>query len=100
MLSKLLKPLYTKLIAMRKEHNQILSELGKSFGDPYELASLYVEPNCQHGNPADFDDVASAIYRPLFDTLNEFLKGDSLKKDGRNHLFLLADAGMGKTSAL
>ena len=34
----------------------------------------------------------------VFKTIDDFLKRDTIERDGRNQMFVLADAGMGKTS--
>jgi uncharacterized protein YjbI with pentapeptide repeats len=71
------------------------------FGDPVELARNYIEPNCQHFNPADDKDEEARflIRNPAFKCVEDFLSGQR-KPDGRNQLFILSDAGMGKSSLL
>ena len=79
-----------------------VDELANMFGDPMVLAPFYIHPNCSFENPADRDedDGMQRPRTPLFDLLEDFFARDIKKRDGRRHLFLLADAGMGKTSAL
>lgn len=74
--------------------------MGDVFGDPKRLAQFYVEPNCQHHNPADDEDedCASDIQMPIYGWLNKYLSRDSPHEDGRNQCLVLADAGMGKSS--
>nr|VFK68095.1 MAG: hypothetical protein BECKUNK1418G_GA0071005_11945 [Candidatus Kentron sp. UNK]VFK73412.1 MAG: hypothetical protein BECKUNK1418H_GA0071006_11985 [Candidatus Kentron sp. UNK] len=68
------------------------------------LARYYVEPYCQHYNPADHvedQQPISAVRAPAFATIDTFLKGDYPPlADGSRQMFVLSDAGMGKTSLL
>ncbi|MDS4031748.1 MAG: formylglycine-generating enzyme family protein [Candidatus Contendobacter sp.] len=98
-----IKPLVKKLKAIRDDRIQEINRIADTFGDPKELARYYVEPKCQHHNPADYhEDEASISYvkTPAFTTINEFLNKEVAIRDGRTQLFVLADAGMGKTSLL
>ncbi|MCP4698472.1 MAG: SUMF1/EgtB/PvdO family nonheme iron enzyme [Gammaproteobacteria bacterium] len=97
-----LKPLLKKLLALHGEQKQNIVKIADLFGDPELLAKYYVQPHCQHHNPADYDEreTRSHIHRPAFDTINEFLSGDLQVRDGRSQMFILSDAGMGKTSLL
>lgn len=100
---KWLNPLWKKLNKIWKKRGEELNELANVFGDPRLLAQYYIEPNCQHHNPANYDEdngPRSYVQTPIFTTLNNFLSEPKLPADGRNHLFVLADAGMGKTSLL
>jgi len=100
-----LKPLAAKLRKIRDERETEIRKISDSFGDPELLARYYVEPNCQHHNPADHEEdeaPISQVKAPVFKLINDFLNkeiDDSLR-DGRTQLFILADAGMGKTSLL
>lgn len=98
--SKLLPNLIKKLVSIKAERSAEIQKINDVFGDCENLANHYVEPNCQHGNPADENDVASPISVPLFQVINKILNRSSVERDGRNQLFVLADAGMGKTSLL
>lgn len=98
--SKLLPKLIKKLVSIRAERSAEIQKINDVFGDCENLANYYVEPNCQHGNPADEDDIASPISVPIFQVINKILNRVSVERDGRNQLFVLADAGMGKTSLL
>ncbi|MEM7019351.1 MAG: effector protein PipB, partial [Pseudomonadota bacterium] len=91
-----------RLQKMSGERRQEIIRIGDTFGDPELLAKYYVQPNCQHHNPADYDEdeVRSPVYTPAFDSVNTFMSGDMPTRDGRTQLFVLSDAGMGKTSLL
>ncbi len=82
-----------------KDLNAITSEL---FIDPVELAPYYVEPNCQPYNPADVNEEAndSGFQMPITKYLAHFISTRVVYRDGSNQLFILSDAGMGKTSLL
>ena len=99
-----LKPLWKKLNAIRRERDKEIQEIKNHFADPYDLARYYVEPNCQHHNPADHledQQPRSAIKSLVFRTINDFLEGDyAVTGSGKNQMFILSDAGMGKTSLL
>lgn len=100
---KLIKPLVEKLVTLKRDREKDIHDLGDLFGDPEELARCYIEPNCQHVNPAneDEDEPNSVVESPVFKTVNAFLSGTfSVAEDGRNQMFVLSDAGMGKTSLL
>jgi uncharacterized protein YjbI with pentapeptide repeats len=89
-----------RLLDVRAERKRELDDLGNVFGDPMELASFYVEPECQQFNPADYaeDDTYHVIREPMFDHVAQFLSGKTDRKG--KHLFILSDAGTGKTSFL
>jgi uncharacterized protein YjbI with pentapeptide repeats len=102
-----LKPDWIKQIAqqyaiIRKNKDAELDKISNVFGNPEILSRLYVEPECELENPADVDEESPiAVFRkPVKDYLNHFLGQDYRERDGRNQLFILADAGMGKTSLL
>jgi uncharacterized protein YjbI with pentapeptide repeats len=101
--AKWIKPLFERLIQIRESREREIRHIGDVFGDPEELAKYYIEPYCQHINPAneDEDEPSSVVVSPVFKTINKFLGGDfSVRGDGRSQLFVLSDAGMGKTSLL
>lgn len=93
---------WNRLVEIRNRRENQIRELADVFGDPELLARYYVEPKCQHHNPADYNEVEaiSFVKCPVFTTLKDFLKGELLVNDGRNQMFILGDAGMGKTSLL
>jgi formylglycine-generating enzyme required for sulfatase activity len=99
-----LERLVQKLASIRGARREELARIGDVFGDPHELARYYVEPKCQHHNPADRHEdrePVSQVRAPAFDVINEFLRGDFTPLgDGRTQMFILSDAGMGKTSLL
>jgi hypothetical protein len=99
-----LERLIKKLLSIRGERDAELARIGDVFGDPQELARYYVEPKCQHHNPADRhedQEPVSQVRAPAFEVINDFLRGDFTPLgDGRTQMFILADAGMGKTSLL
>ena len=97
------KPLWKKLNNIRGSQAQELDRLRDEFVDPEELARFYVQPHTQDRNPANEhqDGLLSVARQPAFERVNEFFQGDPpLEKDGRHQMFILSDAGMGKTSLL
>ena len=84
----------------REDRRVQIDRIADVFGDPLDLASYYVEPDCQQFNPADYanEDAYHVVREPIFDRLAQFLSG-SPDRQGR-HLFVLSDAGTGKTSLL
>ncbi|HRD64812.1 MAG TPA: formylglycine-generating enzyme family protein [Candidatus Competibacter sp.] len=98
-----IKPLAKKLKGIRDARTQEINNISNTFGDPKPLVRYYVEPKCQHHNPADYhEDEApiSFVKTPVFTTINDFLNREVTIRDGRTQMFILADAGMGKTSLL
>ena len=99
-----LEPLWKKLQAIRGERDAEIQRIKNDFVDPYDLARYYIEPNCQHHNPADHredEEPRSAVKSPAFRTINDFLEGDyAVTRSGKTQMFILSDAGMGKTSLL
>lgn len=101
---ELIIPLVKKLAKTISDHEDELRILRDEFFDPISLSRMYVEPSCQHYNPADKDEdnhAISEIRAPVFKQLNDFFDGKfTSNTDGNNQLLILADAGMGKTSLL
>lgn len=94
--------LWKRLMATRKQRLAALSEINDTilYSDPLELAKVYVEPYCQEVNPADrHDEDFFAAREHLFRKVSEFFKLRTFQQ-GNNQLFILSDAGMGKTSFL
>ncbi|MFZ1640948.1 MAG: formylglycine-generating enzyme family protein [Candidatus Contendobacter sp.] len=98
-----IKPLAKKLKGIRDARIQEINSISDTFGDPKPLVRYYVEPMCQHHNPADYhEDEApiSFVKAKAFVTINNFLNREVTIRDGCTQMFILADAGMGKTSLL
>jgi hypothetical protein len=102
---KWVKPLAEKLktiletsLGKRAEEVKILNA---EFGDTRLLLDYYVVPNCQYHNPADhIEEELPLVQAPVYDALQLFLGIETVVRDGRNQLFVLADVGIGKTSLL
>lgn len=95
--------LWQTLRKISGERARELTRLADLFGNVELLARYYVEPNCQNDNPADFDEEEPVPYvtTPVFRVLNTFFNREfKVSDDGRSQMFILADAGMGKTSLL
>ncbi|VFM97812.1 MAG: hypothetical protein BECKG1743D_GA0114223_104612 [Candidatus Kentron sp. G] len=103
-LVKGLLPLANRLADSRDKRTEELRAMGDTFGSPFDLARFYVEPSCQDFNPAEHDEdnhPAVAARAPVFATIDSFLREDyPLLADGSRQMFILSDAGMGKTSLL
>lgn len=89
---------------LRSNQSKELDSIRNTFCDPEILAHRYIEPDCQLVNPADFhedDPIPTWSFRvPVRDWINRFTSGNILSRDGRNILFILSDAGIGKSSFL
>lgn len=90
---------------IRDERRQELLEIEKDFISLEQLellAKLYIEPECQATNPADHDEdePKRAVRQAIHGWVNGFLEGMFREQDGRNTVFVLSDAGMGKSSLL
>lgn len=100
---EMLRKLWSSIGDIQRDKSRQLIELSDEFGDIEFLARYYIEPYCQHTNPADFDEEEpiSFVVSPVFSTINRFLNREYKNpRDGRNVLFVLSDAGLGKTSLL
>ncbi|MGK0247584.1 MAG: hypothetical protein ACI910_000307 [Oleispira sp.] len=100
--SKLLR-LLTKILKNNADNrSQELVRINDVFGDCGELAKFYIQPDCQQVNPADEleDETISSIRAGVFETINKFFHRDIHTRDGASQMFILADAGMGKTSLM
>ena len=87
----------------REERTRQVNDLARELiFSPKDLPPLFVEPNCQPFNPADtqLDEEESADGLPVFSYFQKFINAKKPGKDGSTQLFLLSDAGMGKTSVL
>lgn len=99
---KWISALVSKLISIKKRKNIELDYINDIilFNNPVTLAKVYVEPFCQEINPADRHDEDFFVAKePMFKKMNDFFKMNAFQQ-GNNQLFLLSDAGMGKTSFL
>jgi uncharacterized protein YjbI with pentapeptide repeats len=94
--------LYKKLKRYQKKRIKELNEINDiMYGDPLELAKYYVEPNCQETNPADRHEEDFLVSsEPIYKKIDEFFRVKNLDQPGNNQMFILSDAGMGKTSLL
>ncbi len=90
---------WAKVRDVRRAELEAIQDL---FGDPELLVRRYVEPDCQLTNPADLhEEEPWRVFRqPVHEWLNGFLQGEFFERDGRNTVFVLSDAGMGKSSLL
>ena len=98
-----LPSLVKRLAARSNDRAKEIAEIGNVFSDPLLLAKYYVVPNCQHHNPADYHEdegARSDLRTPFFDYISSFLEKEVTLRNGSHQLFILADAGMGKTSVL
>jgi uncharacterized protein YjbI with pentapeptide repeats len=96
---KFLPSLFNSLKKFKNQRHHELDEIADVFGDPTELAKYYIEPDCQQFNPADYEDESShVVTEPIFSRIQKYFNAPCIS--GGNQLFILADSGMGKTSAL
>lgn len=98
---KWIKKLWSSLKKIREQRNKELEAINDEvLEDPELLARYYVEPDCQEFNPADHDVQDFMINRePILVKVDEFFRTQT-RHTGSNQLFILSDAGMGKTSLL
>jgi len=94
--------LWRQLKKIRKYRNEELEKINLIiFGDPVEIARYYVEPDCQDRNPADTKEEDSLLSKtPVMKIIDTFFRQKGIWEQGRNQMFVLSDAGMGKTSLL
>jgi uncharacterized protein YjbI with pentapeptide repeats len=98
--------LFGKLTSLLDNRQRELDKLAEVLGgDPKQLAQFYIEPYCQNLSPSDREeDEPWAVFRqPIRTWLNGWFSTSNRgfrEDDGRNTLFILADAGMGKTALL
>ncbi len=101
--SALAGQLLKRLGRLTGDRAQELNLLRDEFGDPDELVRFYVEPHMQERNPSARrrNGFHPAPRQPAFALLNRFLDGGQPRsRDGSHQMFLLAEAGAGKTSLL
>jgi formylglycine-generating enzyme required for sulfatase activity len=94
--------LYKKLKKIRKKRWEELNKINDELNvNPLELAEYYVEPECQEFNPADREEEDFLVSSTLiFKKIDKFFRAKKFDKPGNNQMFVLSDAGMGKTSLL
>jgi uncharacterized protein YjbI with pentapeptide repeats len=100
---KLVEKLYEDYENIKYAYYDDLIEITDVFGSVEPLLKYYVEPKCQNINPADYneDEPDAVVKTPVFEFLNNYLNREfAVQGDGRNQLFILSDAGLGKTSLL
>ena len=103
MLPKLIKPLVAEFKNSVNKRNKAITYLQDTFGDCESLAKYYIEPDSQTINPADEEEDKTLLSARgnIFKTINNFFNRDIPALGcGNNQMFILADAGMGKTSLL
>jgi len=79
-----------------------MAAIEREFGFVGDLPQLHIEPLLQDQNPPDEQNHPSLIAsrQPAFSSLDEYVERLMLEHDGHRCLFILGDAGMGKTSLL
>jgi formylglycine-generating enzyme required for sulfatase activity len=98
---KWIPALLRKLRKIHKEREKELAEINNiTFCDPIELAKYYVEPDCQDVNPANRrveDEMVSkeAVMMKIIGFFQQPTVPPAIKQ-----LFVLSDAGMGKSALL
>jgi formylglycine-generating enzyme required for sulfatase activity len=100
--AKVISQLRNRLKKKKSKYAEALEAIkGITHSDPLKIAKYYVEPDVQDRNPADIkkNDVLPVLI-PAIKLIDTFFRQKTLPKPGRNHLFILSDAGMGKTSLL
>nr|VFK46426.1 MAG: Formylglycine-generating enzyme, required for sulfatase activity, contains SUMF1/FGE domain [Candidatus Kentron sp. TC] len=111
--TKWLTPLSKKLVSLEQklafgvrdketeELRKISSVFGLSF---FELTRYYIKPYCQYPKPiqhAKDRQPVSDNKVPVFSEIDTFLEDDALPaRDGSRGMFIISEAGMGKTSLL
>jgi len=98
----------TKLAGIVKKGRDLRIAEIERLGDvllikPLDLAPLYIAPDCQPYNPADHheeDELDKHFRTPAFEFIETFIRTPVPNPDGSGHLFVLSDAGMGKTSLM
>ena len=93
--------LWSKLQSIKNYRREELETINNVFGNPNDLAKYYIEPDCQDTNPADTEvEDLLGNYLPVMTKIDEFLAAAVPNHPGYNVLFVLGDAGMGKTALL
>lgn len=95
--------LYKQLLKKQNKKREDLEKIKDIMSgvDPLDLVKFYVDPQSQEINPADYADEDFNVSRQsTFEKLNDFFGSKNLTNPGNNVMFILSDAGMGKTSLL
>ncbi len=82
---------------------EVIQAVEREFGQDLRLLErCYVTPDLQDFNPPDEMNSPSLIVsrQPAFQLIDDFIARPSLTESGQRCLFVLGDAGMGKTSLL
>ncbi|MCP5526125.1 MAG: SUMF1/EgtB/PvdO family nonheme iron enzyme [Verrucomicrobiales bacterium] len=98
-----LAALSKRLDRIRRSGLEELVHLERVFGmNIRDLDRSYVVPDFQDFNPPDEVDSPSlnVSREPAFNSVDRFIRRENLKENGQRILFVLGDAGMGKTSLL
>ena len=100
--AKWISQLWSRLKGGRKALAKELDDINLIiFGDPVETARYYVEPDCQDRNPADRPEEDRFLSKtPVMKTIDDFFVSERIFTHGGNQMFVLSDAGMGKTALL
>ncbi|MEO5355650.1 MAG: hypothetical protein H7835_20975, partial [Magnetococcus sp. XQGC-1] len=86
------------LVTLRQERRSEIDDIEGIFGPTDDLVNFYVTPDGQNVNPADLaeDETGFVSRQCILEMFANFIKGPERVR----HAFILADAGMGKSSLL
>lgn len=88
-------------VKLRKERVKEIGQIGKELLVPInDLPPIFIEPNLQPNNPANDQGAPGLFLEKAFTLLKKFIDESKIGGLGKKYLFLLADAGMGKSSLL
>jgi len=90
-----------RLTRGRSKYHEELEKINTTmYEHPLQTARYYIEPECQDFNPADYPSEDHLVTkRPVMEMMDAFFQKDR-SHPGDNQLFVLSDAGMGKTALL
>ncbi len=93
--------LWKRLGKIKGDYEKELEEINEIiYGNPLDIAKYYVEPNCQEMNPANrFVEDFLVASEPIMTKVDQFFQAKAFQ-EGSNQMFILSDAGMGKTAFL
>jgi formylglycine-generating enzyme required for sulfatase activity len=91
-----------KVRQLERSRSQELAIIEGEFGKLRDLHRRYIVPDLQDANPPDawHSPARLGSREPAFDLIKRFFETQNLQDNGNRCLFLLGDAGMGKTSLL